>query len=554
MSLVVETISKAKQAARRNASSMLEELALLLQQPVRDVLDWASGQFSISALGSSELNSMLPAFDLLPLAVAMQRDVVLLRDDNDQLLGVLTDPTDGDLCNWLVTLGRGEIALRLALRADLQAYLAKQESAVRTMDSLTSSAENPDKTRVPSQEDLSFAAAMSDGSPAVRLISSTLYDALKEGASDIHIECLPAGLAVRYRIDGVVTTAKVLTGRDLAQQAISRLKVLAELDIAEQRVPQDGSFTVNTRGSVIDMRLSIMPSIHGEDAVVRILDKRTMVAEHGALTLDALGFDVTTLGTLRKLAQLPYGMLLVTGPTGSGKTTTLYGALSEINTGRDKIITIEDPVEYQVPGILQIPVNDKKGLSFARGLRSILRHDPDKIMIGEIRDEETAAIAIQSAQTGHLVLTTVHANNVFEVFGRFTHMGIDLYALVHALTGVVAQRLIRINCPQCSAPRPATPEELELLGGGTTSASLQLFAGSGCGDCRGTGFKGRKAIAECLVMSPELREMIVARQPIRQIQQAAERAGTLTLRNGALALVARGETTLEEANRVTLHV
>ena len=302
------------------------------------------------------------------------------------------------------------------------------------------------------------------------------------------------------------------------------------------------------------MRLSIMPSIHGEDAVIRVLDKRAMIEAYGALTLDALGFDAESLAALRALAEEAYGMLLVTGPTGSGKTTTLYGALTEIHDGRSKIITIEDPVEYQLPGILQIPVNEKKGLTFAKGLRSILRHDPDKIMVGEIRDHETAEIAVQSALTGHLVLTTVHANNVFDVLGRFTHLGIDPYSFVSALNGIWAQRLVRVNCPHCSQSYVPTDQELKLMR--LQRAQVQNFrfmAGVGCGDCRGTGYKGRRAIAEILVLTDELREHIIDKTPIRRIKEMAHQQGTRSLRDSALVLVRNGETTLAEVNRVTLH-
>jgi general secretion pathway protein E len=332
------------------------------------------------------------------------------------------------------------------------------------------------------------------------------------------------------------------------------LKVLAELDIAERRVPQDGSFRVNTAGREIDLRISIMPSIHGEDAVIRILDKRAMIEAYGSLTLEALGFDKPSLVSLRMLAEDPYGMLLVTGPTGSGKTTTLYAALTEIHDGRDKIITIEDPVEYQLPGILQIPVNEKKGLTFAKGLRSILRHDPDKIMVGEIRDKETAEIAVQSALTGHLVLTTVHANNVFDVFGRFTHMGIDPYAFVSALNGIWAQRLVRLNCPRCVAPYIPSDHALARVNLQRENvADFQFKEGKGCGDCHGTGYKGRRAIAEILTLNDEIRELVIEKRPIRQIKDAARLNGTRSLREAALELVKAGETTLDEIKRVTLH-
>ena len=328
---------------------------------------------------------------------------------------------------------------------------------------------------------------------------------------------------------------------------------MSELDIAERRVPQDGRLRVSIDGRDVDVRVSIMPSIHGEDAVLRILDKHTFLKAGNALRLDALGFDAPSLATVPRLAHQPYGMLLVTGPTGSGKTTTLYAMISEINSGRDKVITIEDPVEYELPGVLQIPVNEKKGLTFARGLRSILRHDPDKIMVGEIRDRETAEIAVQSALTGHLVLTTVHANNVFDVFSRFMHMGIDAYALTSALNGIWAQRLVRLVCPVCAGAYQ--PEPGELAGCGLTqenSHDYRFRRGKGCGACRGSGYRGRRAIAEILTLNDRLRELIATRQPVALIKEEARNSGTRYLRESALALVAAGETTLEEVARVTL--
>jgi general secretion pathway protein E len=327
---------------------------------------------------------------------------------------------------------------------------------------------------------------------------------------------------------------------------------MSELDIAERRVPQDGRFKASLRGREIDFRVSVMPSVFGEDAVLRVLDKQSLADAARGLTLDSLGFDDQAKATIRKLAAEPYGMLLVTGPTGSGKTTSLYASITEINHGRDKIITIEDPVEYQLPGVLQIPVNEKKGLTFARGLRSILRHDPDRVMVGEIRDSETAQIAIQAALTGHLVFTTVHANNVFDVLGRFTHMEVDPYSFVSALNGIVAQRLVRVNCVHCVTERAPAAELLRESGLAHVDVSRYTFrSGAGCGQCRGTGYRGRRAIAEILVLTDELREMIVAREPIRRLKAVAQANGTTFLREAAVALVAAGVTDLAEINRVT---
>jgi general secretion pathway protein E len=551
------TLSRARSQRAQSKRSLVEELHAISGIEPRVAVRALAQPFGLAVLETVEMLAFEPAFDLLPLSQAMARHCVLLRAHDGVIVGVIADPFDLDQQTWLTTQARctpqAPLQIRLALQSDIQAYLSKQEESARAVDTLLPGADNSRRDGKTAAV-LSFASVSEAASPAVRLVNSTLYDALKAGASDIHLESTATGLAVKYRVDGVLDHATAVNGVEVAEQIISRLKVLAELDIAERRVPQDGSFRVESNSREIDLRVSIMPSIHGEDAVIRILDKRAMIESYGALTLEALGFDAPSLATLRTLAQEAYGMLLVTGPTGSGKTTTLYAALTEIHNGREKIITIEDPVEYQLPGILQIPVNEKKGLTFAKGLRSILRHDPDKIMVGEIRDRETAEIAVQSALTGHLVLTTVHANNVFDVFGRFTHMGIDPYAFVSALNGIWAQRLVRINCPHCAAEYTPSDEELESVS--LTRADVydyEFKEGKGCGDCRGTGFKGRRSIAEILVLNDEIRELIVEKRPIRQIKQAAYEAGTRSLRHAALELVRRGGTTLAEIKRVTLH-
>ena len=550
-------LARARAQSQHTQRPLMAELEVLSGLDTRLIVRELARPFGLSVMETADMLSELPAFDLLPLAQALARHCVLLRGAAGELTGVIADPFDLDLQTWLETQARATPAaplrLRLALQSDIQAYLSKQEESARAVDTLVagvSEGRRDGKTAAV----LSFASVSEAASPAVKLVNSTLYDALKAGASDIHLESTAGGLAVKYRVDGVLDHATSVNGIEVAEHIISRLKVLAELDIAERRVPQDGSFRVESGGREIDLRVSIMPSIHGEDAVIRILDKRAMIEAYGSLTLEALGFDAASLVSLRTLAQEAYGMLLVTGPTGSGKTTTLYAALTEIHNGREKIITIEDPVEYQLPGILQIPVNEKKGLTFAKGLRSILRHDPDKIMVGEIRDRETAEIAVQSALTGHLVLTTVHANNVFDVFGRFTHMGIDPYAFVSALNGIWAQRLVRMNCPHCAVEFTPTDGELDSVNLERKDVmDYRFMQGKGCGDCRGTGYKGRRSIAEILTLNDEIRELIVDKRPIRQIKAAAHANGTRSLRLAALELVRRGATTLSEIKRVTLH-
>ncbi len=501
-------------------------------------------------LDGPALMALTPAFDVLGPADAARRCCVIVNRGAEHL-AVISNPFDNGIRSWIELQVQVALTWYLAAPGEITAFLTKYEQDMRAMD--VANMETAGELIVDSDiENLSLATISADSSPVVKLVHSTVYDALKAGASDIHLETRPGGLAVRYRVDGVLVHVATLGGADLCEQVISRIKVMSELDIAERRVPQDGRFKLALKGRPIDFRVSIIPSVHGEDAVLRILDKQALTDELKGLSLDGLGFDPDVVKRLRRLAQLPYGMLLVTGPTGSGKTTTLYAALSETNTGHDKIVTIEDPVEYQLQGVLQIPVNEKKGLTFARGLRSILRHDPDKIMVGEIRDPETAQIAIQSALTGHLVFTTVHANNVFDVLGRFSHMEVDAYAFVSALNGILAQRLVRQVCEQCAEPVQPSPELIAQSGLMLPAvADWKFRSGRGCAHCRGTGYKGRKAIGELLVLNDELREAIVARAPARRLKELATANGSRLIRTAALDLVQHGLTTLLEANRVT---
>ena len=537
----------AKRLGRHTSEVLEEEFALTPQQAIV-----AMGQmFHYPVMDMQALNDCVPDFESLPFTDVARRECMVVRDAQDGLLAVFCDPFDAELQEWAEAVTGRSYVWHLVHPTDFAAYLARYEADMRAMDSIISSgAESIGEAG--RGEDLSLKGISEDTSPVVKLVHSTLYDALKIGASDIHIESHSSGLKIKYRIDGVLNAVSEVSGVEMAEQVISRIKVMSELDIAERRVPQDGRFKVTSQGHDVDFRVSIMPSSFGEDAVLRILDRRNLSDEMNSLRLEILGFDEESMARFRRLSREPYGMVLVTGPTGSGKTTTLYAAISEINDGLDKIITIEDPVEYALPGILQIPVNEKKGLTFARGLRSILRHDPDKIMVGEIRDAETAQIAVQSALTGHLVFTTVHANNVFDVIGRFMHMGVDPYSFVSALNGVLAQRLVRLACPHCA--EPVVPDAELLASSGidpATAHEYRFMAGRGCGQCRGTGYKGRKAIAEMLHLNDEIRELIVAKEPIRRIKEAARRNGTRYLRESALDLVKQGETTLQEINRVT---
>ncbi len=529
----------------RRVVDELEELAAL--EP-REFVRRLGETLRYPVMDGEALFACAPAFDRVPLAEALKREFAMVHL-GDEVVGVFADPFDPARLAWIDERLRGA-PLRLVHPADLAAWLARHEEEFQAVDSLAGAADETVSTE--DIETLSLAKISEDSSVVVKLVNSTLYDALKLHASDIHLGVTGSGLVIKYRIDGVLNTVSRVQGAEVAEQVISRVKVMAELDISEKRVPQDGRFKVAIKGRQIDFRVSIMPSIFGEDAVLRVLDKQDLADQVHGVRLEALGFEESVKRTLRRLAGEPYGMVLVTGPTGSGKTTTLYAMITEINRGVDKIITIEDPVEYQLPGVLQIPVNEKKGLTFARGLRSILRHDPDKIMVGEIRDPETAQIAVQSALTGHLVFTTIHANNVFDVIGRFVQMEVDPYSFVSALNGILAQRLIRLVCPACATEDAPSDDELLASGLSPSDAKNYRFVhGSGCGRCRGTGYRGRTAIAELLLLDDEIRQMIIERQPISRVKELARRRGLRLLRESALDLVREGRTTLEEINRVT---
>nr|WP_305046725.1 GspE/PulE family protein [Geoalkalibacter sp.] len=489
----------------------------------------------------------------LPPGLAARYQILPLERREEGLVVATPNPTDVSTLDSLELILDTRLILKVAARSRIKRLLERSEGS----QSVLQEASEDFKLQLVKETDkgeevLSLEKLTADTSPIIRLIDSTLYDALNRRASDIHIETNLDGVAIKFRIDGVLYSATAPLDSRFQSPIISRLKVMSELDISERRIPQDGRFKVRIGGRSIDFRVSIMPSIFGEDAVIRILDKETIAADFKGLTLEVLGIAEREIRRFRRKIREPYGMVLVTGPTGSGKTTTLYAALTEINTQEDKIITIEDPVEYQLKGVVQIPVNEKKGLTFARGLRSILRHDPDKIMVGEIRDPETAQIAVQSALTGHLVFTTVHANNVFDVLGRFLHMGIDPYNFVSCLNVVLAQRLVRRICPHCR--RPAQVERAVVEESGLDwerCRDHQFFEGEGCKECRGMGFLGRSAIVEMLELNDDLRELILAKAPVSQLKRAAAAAGTVFLREAAVEKVLEGTTTLKEINRVT---
>jgi type IV pilus assembly protein PilB len=492
-------------------------------------------------------------FRSIPVDLMFRYNFVPWRAEENRLVVVIADPSNVLMMDELELLLGRPLVPTVGSPSAIQEILKKSESSQRVLEEATEEfklqlvSEDED-----GEDQLTIDKITSDQSPIVKLVDTTIFNALQRRASDIHIETRDREVAIKYRIDGVLINAMDPIDKKFHSTIISRIKVMSELDIAEKRVPQDGRFKLKIRGRAIDFRVSIMPSVHGEDAVIRILDKESVNQEFAELRLDILGFSQDDLKKLRKFIREPYGMVLVTGPTGSGKTTTLYAALSEIKSVEDKIITIEDPVEYQLQGVTQIPVNEKKGLTFARGLRSILRHDPDKIMVGEIRDEDTAQIAIQSALTGHLVFTTVHANNVVDVLGRFLNMKVEPYNFVSALNCIVAQRLVRLICDKCRHPVRYPPPVLAESGIDPARYGAHVFyEGRGCLDCNGTGYKGRMAIAEILDMSDRIRQLILERRSAAEIKKAAREEGMVFMREVAVARVLDGHTTLREVNKVT---
>jgi len=495
-------------------------------------------------------------FRSIPVDLMFRYNFVPMHADNGTLEIALADPRNLNLIDELTVLLQKKLKVKVASLSQIADLLKKTEQSQRVLEEVTEGfaldvvgeEDNPDETLSIDR----LTAAESDIAPVIRLVDTTIFNALERRASDIHIETRDAEVAIKYRIDGVLHYAMPPIAKDWHSTILSRIKVMSELDIAERRIPQDGRFRVRYKTRLIDFRVSIMPTIYGEDAVLRVLDKESMSEKFAKLSLDVVGFPDYDLVKFRRYIKEPYGMVLVTGPTGSGKTTTLYAALSEIKNDEDKIITIEDPVEYQVKGITQIPVNEKKGLTFARGLRSILRHDPDKIMVGEIRDQETAQIAINAALTGHLVFTTVHANNVFDVLGRFLNMGVEPYNFCSALNCILAQRLVRLICEHCK--QPVRYPDSYLVESGLNPDEwhdFTFYEGAGCFECGGTGFRGRTAITELLDLSERIREMILDKRPTSEIKRLARDEGMSFLRECAVGRAKEGMTTLREINKVT---
>lgn len=493
-------------------------------------------------------------FEMLPATQAYRFGVAPIALNGGRLRVAIADPTDVDLAERLERLSGRRVELVLSPADSIQDLLKRSEGSSAILRDVSEDFRLVvvRETEAGGESQIVLDRGDDAEAPVVKLINSILLAALQRRASDIHFEVYDKLVNIKYRIDGVLYPATDVLDRRYHAALISRIKVMAELDIAEKRVPQDGRFKLRLGRRDIDFRVSVLPAVFGEDVVIRILDRSSVTGDQQSLRLESLGIEPDVLKRLRRAIREPYGMVLITGPTGSGKTTTLYAALTEINSGEEKTITIEDPVEYQLDGIVQIPVNEKKGLTFARGLRSVLRHDPDRIMVGEIRDPETAQIAVQSALTGHLVFTTVHANNAFDVVGRFTHMGLDVYNFVSALNCVMAQRLVRLICPRCKVPTTVSEDLLDLSGLDPERYRDHVwYEGGGCEYCGGTGYRGRHAITEFLDLSQPMRDAIVARRPLSELLNTARSEGLTTLRQSALAKALAGDTTLREINRVT---
>lgn len=489
-----------------------------------------------------------------PVDFLYRSNFVPLEENENMLKVAVSDPSDIAAIDAIESFFGKKVQVYATSKRAIHEALRKSETALQVLRDATEGfiMQVVEKEGGEEEEVISVEKLADQNGSIIKLVNSIIFTAVQKRASDVHIESKEEGVTIKYRIDGVLSEAMAPIDKKFQSPIISRVKVMSDLDIAERRVPQDGRFRLKIKDKTIDFRVSIMPSIYGEDAVIRILDKEMITEAISELRLDLLGFSDEVLAKFRKYIVQPYGMVLVTGPTGSGKTTTLYAALTEIKAPEDKIITIEDPVEYQIEGITQIPVNEKKGLTFARGLRSILRHDPDKIMVGEIRDPETAQIAIQSALTGHLVFTTVHANNVFDVIGRFLHMQVDPYSFISALNCILAQRLVRVLCPHCKIPVRYKSKQLLESGLDPKKYRDQIYyEAKGCSECSYTGYRGRTAIAELLELSDEIREMILDKKPLSEIKKRAKVERMVFLREVGMEKVLRGQTSLKELNKVT---
>lgn len=533
-------IQPALDIAKKENISVVEAIRQLIQIDEEAVIEHLGFLFQYRVIDNLDDIPQKPAFDIISYHDLLRMNVYLCHREGLPLLALIADPFDNQTISSVKLRTKIPVEIALTTNTILQTILQYYEKSLNLFENLTPSPEDNNTLK-----SITLQSINKDSSPIIRTVNSILYQGFRDGASDIHLESIQNGMILRYRMDGILIEINQIQGVKIAQQIISSLKVMAELDITEQRVPQDGRLQVTIDDKQINFRVSIMPNIFGEDAVLRILDKRHFTESLNALSLDSLGLSKSSISAIRYLAQKSYGMTLMTGPTGSGKTTTLYAIISEIHDGKDKIITIEDPVEYQIDGILQIPVYEKKGLTFAKGLRSILRHDPDKILVGEIRDHATATIAIQSALTGHSVFSTVHANNLFDVIGRFTYMGIDLFNFISALNGIVAQRLVRLICNECKVESASKHSKCQLL----TKKINAPYIGQGCEKCKKTGYYGRRAVAEIMILDDTIRDMVIQKYPIHHIRQHAFENGVISFEQQMRIMAENGEISLAEYTR-----
>ncbi len=545
-----DILLETSKASNQSIASILLERGTLTEDSVGQTL---ADQYGLPWNDLQDFRVPTPLMESIPVELMHRYEFVPMDQEDDVLTIAIAQPQNLRMIDELEHQLGHELRLVVSTKSSILKALDNSEGNSQVLTRIKAELDPVlIKENETGDEVLSVESITQDQSPVVKLVNTIILTALQKQASDIHLEPTERAVEVKFRIDGVLYLAMDPFDIGLHPSLISRIKIMSELDIAERRTPQDGRFKLRLNQRTIDFRISILPSVYGESIVIRILDKQAVSNGVQGIRLEALGYTGEDLLRFRRAITRPYGMILVTGPTGSGKTTTLYAALNEVHTAEDKIITIEDPVEYQLSGIVQIPVNEKKGLTFARGLRSILRHDPDKIMVGEIRDLETAQIAIQSALTGHLVFTTVHANNAFDVISRFVNMGIESYNVVASLSCILAQRLVRSICPSCRVPIEIHPEQCRESGIDYETVKHQtFFEGKGCNDCNGLGFKGRQAITEFLDMTDSIKEMILAGKSSSEIRVAAMAQGMTSLRQAALRKVFRGESTLKEINRVT---
>ncbi len=524
--------------------SILVKLGLISPQIFLDTL---SEQLDVPYIELADYEIDPVVIDLIPGAMAQKFHLIPLFKIKNALSVAMADPQDVSAIDEIRRFSHLEIEPVLALEEEIllaiEQYYGVSFEMSDTLNEAIQSIEAEAAPTVPEEQEKNL-RELAEDAPVVRLVNMILTQAIKDRASDIHIEPEEDSIRVRYRVDGILREV-FSPPKNLQAAIISRIKILAELDIAETRIPQDGRFRIKLGGKEIDVRVSSLPTAYGENIVMRILDKSNIL-----LKLDDLGFTAENLQIVRDMLSNSYGIILVTGPTGSGKTTSLYAFLNTINSVEKNIITLEDPIEYRLHLIRQSQINPKAGLTFASGLRSILRQDPDVIMVGEIRDPETAQIAIESALTGHLVLSTLHTNDAAGAVTRLIEMGVEPFLLSSALIGIIAQRLVRKICPKCREAFSPSPLELKRIGLNAERKDFKFYRGKGCTFCKQSGYKGRIGIYEILKVDDKIRELILSGASSEEIRRTAIKRGMRTLKHDGLFKALKGVTTAEEVMRV----